>query len=133
MSLSPWTGVFDVEFWIVMFHSGSSLRKNCTKWSRTLSELAVPGTRGIRIGDRIGPLLISKSLVSGRGKWYFSVSSERAEYALPGMNLDANSVRVAVTLQSCMASSTKRGLITLLRIRTCRKQRGNAAGGGELG
>lgn len=102
-SLSPWVGVFEVEFWNESVHSGNSLRKYCTKWSRTFREFAVPGTRGINIGANIGPVLMSKSSVCGRGILFCNVSSERVEYAAPGKHCKASSTTAAATLHSRIA------------------------------
>lgn len=41
---------------------GSSERKKDVKCSWTLAEPGVPGTRGMRIGDRRAPVRMSKSL-----------------------------------------------------------------------
>ena len=73
------TGVVLVEFWNVSFHLGRFSAKKFTRWKRTASEPGVPGTRGRRMGARMAPFFMSKSL-PGEGS-DLSEESERAVYA----------------------------------------------------
>jgi hypothetical protein len=75
----PVAGVSDVEFWNSIVQLGRFVRNQFTKWSRTATIPGVPGTRGTRIGARIGPFLMSKSApADGR---LLSVLSDRGVYA----------------------------------------------------
>ena len=68
-------GVMDVEFWKVMSHAGSVVRKKFAKWCWTSLDPWEPGTRGTRIGARRAPFLMSKSAPGwGRARRVESVS-----------------------------------------------------------
>lgn len=70
-------GVVSDEFCVLSVHSGSCVEKKSWKWFRTFREPAVPGTRGIRIGESRAPSWISKSASEGFGR-KLRVSSERS-------------------------------------------------------
>jgi len=69
-----------VEFWKEISHFGRYVPNHDTKCCCTAKEPGVPGTRGIKIGERIGPLLMSKSpFEEGR---LLRVSSDSLVYAV---------------------------------------------------
>lgn len=77
---SPVAGVVEVEFWNSMFQFGKFVLNQLMKCCWTAKEPGVPGTRGIRIGASIEPVLISKSgPAAGR---FRSVESDKGVYAV---------------------------------------------------
>lgn len=70
-----------VEFCVDVFQYGSFVAKKFWKWFSTFSEPSVPGTRGIRIGERRAPDVMSKSVSEGFGN-RARVSSERSVQAV---------------------------------------------------
>jgi len=70
-----------VEFWVDVFQYGSFVAKKFWKWLSTFSEPSVPGTRGIRIGERRVPEVMSNSVSEGVGN-RARVSSERSVQAV---------------------------------------------------
>src|SRR5207253_4991704 len=74
-------GVVAVEFCVDVFQSGNFVAKKLWKWLSTFSEPWVPGTRGIRIGERRAPEVMSKSVSEGFGS-RARVSSERSVQAV---------------------------------------------------
>jgi len=90
--LLPVAGVIDVEFWKSMVHLGRLVSNHWTKCCCTAVFPGVPGTRGIKIGASIDPVLMSKSApAAGR---LFNVSSDNGVYAvMPRSALTKSSIR----------------------------------------